>query len=96
VPAAQGLRLPDGLTDVAAVTLFEHVARHYNLEPIGASVLLQTCWALQRSNECRVLIDRDGALDETGPKPTAHPLLATERDARGQYLALLNKLGLLD
>jgi len=96
LPAVRELTLPDGLTHPDAVALFRHVRTAYNMELIGQSVLVQACFALQRANECREVIDRDGLVDASGPKPTAHVLLGAERDARALYLRLLDRLGLLD
>jgi hypothetical protein len=93
---ASEVEVPDALTDAAAVALFRHVATNYQLEPIGESVLIQACCALQRANGCRTCIDADGLVDQSGPKPTAHVLIGAERDARALFLRLIDRLGLLD
>jgi hypothetical protein len=56
----------------------------------GLSVLLAACESHGRARRCRERIDIDGEL--VGNR--AHPLLATERNSRKDYVLALQTLGL--
>lgn len=62
----------------------------------AARLLLQTAMeAFGLMRECQRAIARDGLVTRGSKRqPRAHPLLATERDARGQMLVALKQLNL--
>jgi P27 family predicted phage terminase small subunit len=64
------------------------------VDPAGLAVIEQAAKAIDRLEECRRAIARDGVTttDRWGQvKP--HPLLASERDARAGVLAAIRQLG---
>jgi len=76
-------------------TLWRFVTSNFFPEAHHLAVLRVACEALDRYAACRARLDREGLTykDRFG-KPKAHPLLAPERDARGQFITALTALGL--
>lgn len=61
----------------------------------GQTVLALACRAADREQACRRRIEKDGvAVTDKWGQTKPHPLLAAERDARGQVLAALRALAL--
>lgn len=80
----------------AAKRLWSRLRDDFTLDDEAALLLLrQLCEASDRANEARRQILADGMLvaDRFGQQK-AHPLLAVERDARGQVLAAVRALRL--
>jgi P27 family predicted phage terminase small subunit len=73
------------------------VAREYNLQPTAYHLLTAACEALDRLNQARELIARDGLLI-VGPRGgmRAHPAIAIERDSRIALARLIAALDLED
>ncbi len=79
-----------------ALDWFNRLRDAYGIDDDAGLLLLQTATeCFDRMRQCQTAIDSDGAtiLDRFG-QTKAHPLLATERDARAQMLAALTKLNL--
>ena len=76
--------------------LWRDIVAEYELEDsAGLALLGQACEALDRVRSAQAQIEKDGELvaDRFGQlKP--HPLLTSERDSRGQFLAALKALNL--
>jgi P27 family predicted phage terminase small subunit len=72
------------------------LAAEYSIEDPGGKLLLQTaCEAFDRMRAAQKAISEDGLIARGSKhQPRAHPLLAVERDARGQMLAALKALNL--
>lgn len=70
------------------------LAANYEIEDEGGRLLLQVAMeAFERMRQCQAAITRDGLVTRGSKRqPRAHPLLAAERDARGQMLAALKAL----
>ena len=62
-------------------------AHHLNL-------LLLACEALDRAEECREAIEKEGVTIQGLHGPKQHPLLPAERDARLSYVRILKALNL--
>ena len=75
--------------------LFRIVTGSFPLEAHHYPLLQTACEALDRYEQCRARLYREGLvyLDRFG-KPKAHPLTTVERDARGQFILALRELGL--
>lgn len=75
---------------------WKRLRAEYALDDEAARLLLQTALeALDRVRQCQRAITKDGLLSRGSKRqPRAHPLLAVERDARGQMLAALKALNL--
>jgi P27 family predicted phage terminase small subunit len=88
------VRAPRHLS-AASRKLYADIQRSYELEPHHDAILTKALEALDRADQAR---DEIGAgpltvtsrLGEVKP----HPLLAVERDARGQFNTLMKALGL--
>ena len=89
-------------TPTAPDTLGEHGARFWQrvadafvLEPWHLDVLEQASLALDRAESCRRQIEADGLLTEDRfEQAKAHPLIASERDARSAFRMLYRELNL--
>lgn len=66
----------------------------YELEPHHLAVLQAGCEAMDRMNEARAAIERDGAYITGRFGMKAHPALAVERDSRTAMLRAIRELGL--
>lgn len=89
------ITVPNHLSD-AAKKWFREIADAYAIsDRAGLLLLQQAAEAWDRAVECREAIARDGACvrDRWG-QVKAHPLLATERDARAGFLAAVKHLQL--
>lgn len=76
---------------------YKEIIMDYQIDDgAGRALLLQAAEALQRCNEAREIIKKDGGAvirDRFGqPKP--HPAVAIERDSRQQVIAALRALNL--
>ena len=90
------IRVPRGLGP-AGSGFYRAVAADYQLEPHHRSMLEQAALCIDRVSQCRAAIAAAGVTIE-GPKGgvRAHPLLAAERAASRQFMALVHELGLDD
>ena len=72
------------------------IARDYSIEDQAGLLLLQTaCECFDRMKGAQAAIERDGPTVRGSAKQiAAHPLIAVERDARGQMLSALKALNL--
>lgn len=86
-------RPPAGLA-AGGAALWRCVVREFALELHHLAILRAACQALDRIDEARAAIDRDGAyvIGRYGPK--SHPALAIERDSRLAMIRGLRELGL--
>jgi P27 family predicted phage terminase small subunit len=79
-----------------AKLIWKELTKEYGIDDAGGLAILKTgLEAYDRTTGARLAIDKEGLTitDRFGAsKP--HPLLAAERDARGQWLAALKQLNL--
>jgi hypothetical protein len=69
----------------------------FEIDPPGLELLRLACEALDRADEARVAIERDGAyIAGRYADIRPHPALAVERDSRLAAARLIRELGLLD
>jgi P27 family predicted phage terminase small subunit len=88
------VRAPRHLSE-SSRKLYADVFRSYELEPHHLAILVKALEALDRADQAREEIGAGPLMVESRlgePKP--HPLLAVERDARGQFNQLMKALGL--
>jgi len=74
----------------------DKLAAEFSIEDAGGCLLLMTaCESFDRLKMCQAQIAKDGqqVADRFG-QLKAHPLLAVERDARGQMMSALKALSL--
>ena len=75
--------------------LWRKVMREYEIDDAaGLEMLALACQQLDRAEECREQIDRDGLMLRTKNGPKDHPLLKAELSARGFVCRTLQRLGL--
>ena len=85
---------PHSCLSAEARALWRQLAKDYGLtDAAGQSILRVGLEAHDRMRECQQAIAKDGALlvDRFGQQKP-HPLLAAERDARGQFLGAMRQL----
>jgi hypothetical protein len=87
---------PAATLSVESRKWFDTIRRDYGVVDSGGLSLLElAAQALDRIHECQDAVARDGALVlDRFSQRKAHPLLAVERDARGQFLAAMRELHL--
>jgi hypothetical protein len=93
---ASDLRLPvapKGLT-ARSRGIWRGVNRDFDLLDHEQAILEQSLRALDRSEEARAAVDRDGAVVQGRYGPKVHPAAALERDSRTAFLRGLRELGL--
>ena len=76
--------------------LWRKIVREWSIDdPAGLKVLDVGLEALDRATKARMMIEKDGMIvrDRFGQKKP-HPLLATERDARAQFMQAVKSLNL--
>jgi hypothetical protein len=90
------LRSPPAHLEEEEATLFREIVAGFRVDDPGSVQLLITAMeAHQRARHCRMRIDQDGeAVTDRFGQIRQHPLLASERDARGQFLASMRALNL--
>ena len=75
--------------------LWRQVINEYEIDDAaGLEMLALACQQLDRAEECREQIDRDGLMIRTKTGPKDHPLLRSELSARGFVCRTLQRLGL--
>jgi P27 family predicted phage terminase small subunit len=81
----------------AAKKWFRSVIESFNLEDHDVNLLTLACEALDRCEQARVVLAKEGVtfIDRFGC-PRAHPCVAIERDSRLAYARLLRELCLGD
>lgn len=86
---------PDGLSE-KSLTLWEKVVGNRAKSPGRLALLTEALRALDRANECRALVNKEGLVFVT--KKTGaihiHPLSKSEREFRQQFFHAWDKLGL--
>lgn len=89
-------RLPDPPKHLSAATRkwWKEVARDYELESHHFRLLELAAEALDRANEARARIAKDGAYVQGRYGLRAHPAIAVERDSRLAFARLLRELDL--
>ena len=86
--------VPGHLGD-AGRALWHSIMKDYQISDAGGLALLgEACAAADRVAECRELIAEQGAVVRSQGAIRAHPLLASERDARAAMLRALRYLNL--
>jgi hypothetical protein len=87
--------IPRGLRGKAR-QFFQTVVRDFALEPFHIELLTQGCWALQRCEEARAVVDREGLtyLDAKTGRVFPHPCVVIEKDNRILFSRVLRELGL--
>ncbi|HEX2528533.1 MAG TPA: phage terminase small subunit P27 family [Geminicoccus sp.] len=72
------------------------LSEEYSIQDDGGLLILQTAFeAFDRMRDAQQQIKKTGAtFEDRFGQVKAHPLLATERDARGQFLAAVKQLNL--
>jgi hypothetical protein len=86
--------MPTGLA-AAGRGLWSRLQVGYGVaDPAGLAILEQAARALDRVEECRAAIAKDGVtVRDRWDQVKPHPLLAAERDARAAVLAAIRQLG---
>ena len=90
------LNAPPKHLSADARRLWARLCTDFHLDDGAAQALLRAaCEAFDRVEQCRKAVAADGALltDRFGQKKP-HPLLAAERDARGQLIGALRAMKL--
>jgi hypothetical protein len=89
-----GPSAPEHLGD-AGRALWHAIIADYRINDAGGLALLgQAAEACDRVAECRRLITEQGAVIRSNGAVRAHPLLATERDARAAMLRAIRYMNL--
>jgi hypothetical protein len=92
-PASDHLPPPDGL-DATGARLWSDICASFEWDdPSAYRVLLEACFAIQRAERCRKLIDEQGEVIRTKAGPRSHPLLRDETASRALGCRLLQRLG---
>ena len=84
---------PDGLDATGAALWSELVGTYEWDDPAAYRALLEACFAIQRAERCRKLIDEQGEVAKTKAGLKSHPLLRDEVAARALGCRLLARLG---
>ena len=76
--------------------LWKQIVSQWSLDdPAGLKVLEVGLHALDRAEECREQIDKEGCtLADRFDQVKPHPLLSVERDARSQFMHTMKQLNL--
>ena len=92
-PSLSRRRLPEGLDATGAALWSELVGTYEWDDPAAYRTLLEACFAIQRAERCRKLIDEQGEVARTKAGLKSHPLLRDEVAARALGCRLLARLG---
>ena len=75
--------------------LWRHVVSGWDLDGVELEVLRQACAALDRAEQARRVLDREGLTIAAGRGSIkTHPAAGVERDARIAFARLLREIGL--
>lgn len=79
----------------ASRALYRGIVADYVLEPLHVRLLTEALGSLDRAEQARTQLDRDGLTATTRlGELKSHPLLLVERDARNTFARLMKQLGL--
>lgn len=78
----------------ASRRLYLSVTGSYDLEPWHVRVLVEALQSLDRAEQARRQLDKEGLTVAGRFGPRAHPLLNVERDHRASFARLMKQLGL--
>ena len=88
------VKVPQHLS-AASKALYRGIVADYVLEPWHTRLLTEALGSLDRAEQARTQLDRDGLTCVTRlGELKAHPLVLVERDARGTFGRLMKQLGL--
>ena len=94
-PGADPVVSPPVILGEAGLALWRSIMGEYGLTDLGGlSMLQQICAATDRAEDCRMQIERDGALIQTRSGLRDHPLLRHELANRAFAVRALARLGL--
>lgn len=80
----------------AGAAYWKAVSSAYAVEPHHVALLEQACRALDRAEDARAAILRDGSTYSVKGEPRAHPMITVERDSRRVFGYLSRLLALKD
>jgi phage terminase small subunit len=95
VPEPVSLDAPPSDLSAAAQEFWRQVMGAFELERHHVVTLNLALHAWDRAEEARMIVDRDGmTVRDRFAQLRPHPMLAVERDARGQYARLMREVDL--
>lgn len=94
-PRRQAVPIPKGLKGKARV-FFQNVVKNFELEEFHVELLAQGCWALQRCEEARAIVDKAGMtyVDTKSGRCFPNPATTIEKDNRVIFTRIIRELGL--
>ena len=93
----QKIQLPPAHLRAAGCDLWRSTLNDWDLEGADLVVLATACECLDRLEQIRAALDKDGiVLEDPSGRKRSHPLLAAEAQAHGVLLRAWNQLNLTD